>query len=451
MSYSKTGAKPFEYASKASHHHIINDPSVVAALSQLYVPDKTTESDLKSILVPFEPETTAIEHVIAIDGGYTEAPLRDGYPSAILTFFQFGALHFRIADLKSLEHSQHISPEAMRKLKQISRIKFPLATQSARRKDCSSILDSVRKSIFEFFAQQKTGQSTSLLDTLAWFVFRRYKHHARTTEDRKWLVSSSPYRKSDDVNGQVLFEESSMQNYSFICPSTGKVLYLTDVFRLHERIEEEAGASGIAAYVAGVVEHAILLHMIRFLLETDPSYLSRVLFIMDRPTGFFGVTASLRTLMLELNNWLFDNYSFYLAGLEKSGAFVEHAAAVRDQLPAGSLLLLDDSYIYNHISPGEENPSRPYAVTSNYGQKVIFRTREGQMYVVSLPVRSVKKAPSVADIPNLHAVLTHVEQLRCDMYENALLPIALANKLVSLSAHPSSQILKAFARSTVAA
>jgi hypothetical protein len=155
-------------------------------------------------------------------------------------------------------------------------------------------------------------------------------------------------------------------------------------------------------------------------------------------------------LMLELNNWLFDSHDLYLAGLEKSGAFVEHAAAVQDLIPPGSILLLDDEYIYRHISPGDENPTRAYAATSYYGHKVIFRSRQGQMYVVSLPVRDLKKKPLVADIPNLQVVLTHVEQLHCDMFENALLPVALANKLVSLSAHPSSQILRAFAKSSIA-
>jgi hypothetical protein len=46
---------------------------------------------------------------------------------------------------------------------------------------------------------------------------------------------------------------------------------------------------------------------------------------------------------------------------------------------------------------------------------------------------------------NLQAILTNVEKLRCDMYDNALLPVALANKLVSLSDHPSSKILQKFA------
>ncbi len=56
-----------------------------------------------------------------------------------------------------------------------------------------------------------------------------------------------------------------------------------------------------------------------------------------------------------------------------------------------------------------------------------------------------------ADLPNLQIVLTHVEQLHCDMFESALLPVALTNKLVSLLANPSSQILRAFAKSSVSA
>ncbi len=38
-----------------------------------------------------------------------------------------------------------------------------------------------------------------------------------------------------------------------------------------------------------------------------------------------------------------------------------------------------------------------------------------------------------------------IEKLRCDMYDNALVPVALANKLVSLANHPSSRILQKFA------
>ncbi|MBB4515710.1 DNA double-strand break repair nuclease NurA [Paraburkholderia fungorum] len=445
MSYSSSGPKPYERASKSSHHHLINDVTVSEALKALYVPPRGDTSEVKKYLIEFEPIASPIQHVVAIDGGYTEVPIREGFPSAAIHFFQFGALHFRIEDLVKLEHSQHVAPEDMQKLKNIDRLKLPLATAGARRKDCASLKESVRKTLYEFFAGENLGEDVSLLDTLAWFVFRRYKS-ARTPQDQKWEVSSSPF----DVPGTVLFQEADMSSgYTFQCPETGGTLYLTDAFRLHERIEEETGAAGVAGYIAGVVEHLVLIHVIRNLLKKNAAALKQVLFIMDRPTGWFGVTAPMHKLMLELNNWLFDNHNFFAAGLEKSGAFVEHATQIREHIPAGSILILNDAYIYKYISPGEENTSRAYAETSYYGHKVIFRSRQGQMYVVSMPVRGLKKMPSATDIPNLNLVLTHIEQLHCDMYENALLPVALANKLVSLSAHPSSQILKAFAKSTV--
>ena len=289
------------------------------------------------------------------------------------------------------------------------------------------------------------GEEGSLLDTLAWFVFRRYKH-SQTTQDTLWEVGSHPL----GLDGKVQFNADAMsKTFTFTCPTTQQELLLTDVFRLHERVEEETGAAGVAGYIAGVVEHLVLLHVIKNLVKKNPAALKQVLFIMDRPTGWFGVTAPMHKLMLELNNWLFEHHNIFIAGLEKSGAFVEHAAAIQTTMPVGSILVLSDDYIYRHISPGEQDPVRAYAATSYYGHKVIFRSRQGQMYVVSLPVKVLKKSPAVEDLPNLHAILTHVEQLHCDMFENALLPVALANKLVSLSAHPSSQILKAFAKSTV--
>ncbi|KGS55552.1 nurA domain protein [Burkholderia pseudomallei MSHR5613] len=335
----------------------------------------------------------------------------------------------------------------MQRLRNIERLKFALATRGARRADTASLSDSVRYSLFEFLGRNTLGEDQSLLSTLAWFLFRRYKH-VRTEDDCKWVLSSNPHGEAGEV---ILLEAEMSKHFKFTCAKTGKEILLSDVFRLHERIEEESGAAGVVGYLAGLVEHLVLLHIVRHLLKKNAAAMKQVLFIMDRPTGWFGVTAPMHKLMLELNSWLFANHNFFLAGLEKSGAFVEHAAQIRDTMPSGSILLLNDEYIYKYISPGEEDANRPYASTSYYGTKVIFKTTQGSMYVVSLPVAFRSKMPKQDDIPNLQEVLTHVEQLHCDMYENALLPVALANKLVSLSAHPSSQILKAFAKSSVGA
>jgi hypothetical protein len=52
-------------------------------------------------------------------------------------------------------------------------------------------------------------------------------------------------------------------------------------------------------------------------------------------------------------------------------------------------------------------------------------------------------------VQEIAEVLHVLDLLGCAMYENAVLPVALANKLVSLSDYPSTRILTAFAKNIV--
>jgi hypothetical protein len=210
-------------------------------------------------------------------------------------------------------------------------------------------------------------------------------------------------------------------------------------------IDEETGAAGILGYLVNVIEHIIIIHLIRQLFYTQPDILGKILFIKDGPTGFFGQTANLHKPMRDLTNWLLTKQNILLTGLEKSGAFVDHAHEIQKTLKPGEALILTDGYIYRYIQPGVGDPTCPYAFTTNYGHKVIFKTRNGQMHVVSIPTKELKKTPIENDLPNLQLILANVEALHCDMYDSALFPVALVNKLVSLSAHPSQRILQKFA------
>src|SRR5690348_6954492 len=117
MGYSTQGRRPFEAASKSSHHHIINDPAVQALVKRLHVKPRAQKSKLADITVPIVvPAENPVEHIIAIDGGYTEAVLEKEFPSRLLHFLQFGALWFRREDLAALEKQEFISPEDMAKL-----------------------------------------------------------------------------------------------------------------------------------------------------------------------------------------------------------------------------------------------------------------------------------------------------------------------------------------------
>lgn len=449
MGYSSSdGKRPFELASKSSHHHIINDPEVQALLEGLAKPPAPEEIPLDDIATTISTlQENPVQAIVAVDGGYAETSITKDYPSRLIHFLQFGALAFRRQDLEMLEASEFILPEDMSRLKAIHRLKMALPTRNVCLKTSATMQDSVLHTIYSFFKTNTLGEKDSLLDTLAWLVFRRYKGEDRTEADRSWDLATNP--RSPQGNRVVLTELAMRPDYTFPCPVTGESIYLTDVFRLHEAIDEERGATGILGYLVNVIEHLVIVHLIRHILRTQPAVLRSVLFIKDGPTGFFGQTARMYALMSELVNWLYAHHSLLLAGIEKSGAFVDHAHEIRTRLKPGTVVVLTNEYIYRYILPPPSDPSRPYGCTTNYGHKVIYKSRLGHMYVISLPVSELKVSPTTADIPQLDVVLGNVEALRCDLYDSALFPVALVNKLVSLSAHPSQQILQRFAIGTV--
>jgi hypothetical protein len=281
-----------------------------------------------------------------------------------------------------------------------------------------------------------------LIDTLRWFLFQEY-----ATPEPTWGLASCPLCAARDI---PLNRANLTRDHTCRCSACGGELFRTDVFRLHEVIDDELGAGEILGYMTTTIEQFILVHLIRLLLKTKPALLHQILFIKDGPLAFFGQTANMHKPMRTLVSFLFQRHNLYLAGLEKSGPFVEHADEIRDLLTPSSVLLLDDPYIYRYVLPAKGESKHPYGSSTYYSQKLIFKTPGSQVYVVSLPTAEPLARPTEGDIRNLQIVLTNVEKLRCDMYDNALVPVALVNKLVSLANHPSSRILQKFAKDSVA-
>ena len=438
MAYaSKYGRLPTEYASKSAHSQVVNDPLVRAFLEKCSLPKRADEvsfSDHREL--PFEPVSdNPIRHVIAIDGGYDEVMVRSEFPSSTMCFFQFGALIFSVEDLEDLEEQPFIDPDDMTKLKRIQRLKLVLPIRNITLGDESTLTDSVRLAVHDFFRQKVDDER--LADTLRWFVFQEYGPKVS-----EWNLASCPICDARNVRLQ---RSQMTANHTFTCDSCGGEVYLTDVFRLHEAVDDELGAGGILGYVTTTLEQIILVHLIRLILKTKPAMLGQILFIKDGPLAFFGQTANMHRPMRELVKHLLDHNDLYLAGLEKSGSFVEHADEIIGKLDPGTVLILDNDYIYRYVLPGKADPANPYGRTTYYSNKLIFKTRRGRVYVVSLPTRQSLAYPTEDDLENLSEILTNIEKLRCDMYDNALVPVALANKLVSLANHPSSRILQKFA------
>jgi hypothetical protein len=438
---SRRGRRPNEYASKSAHGHVINDPAVQDFLAHCSLPKRAEEVNLSEhTRAPFEPVCdNPIQYVIAVDGGYSEVAVRKEFPSATICFFQFGALVFSVEDLEQLDDQPFIDPDDIAKLKRIQRLKLMLPVRNVALKSAGTLTQSVRKAVYDFFC--RAMDDGKIIESLRWFLFEEYAGGVPS-----WTLASCPVCGGRSIPLQL---SSMARDHTFACPACGGHIYLTDVFRLHEVVDDELGAGEILGYLTTTIEQMILVHLIRTILRTKPALMDHVLFIKDGPLAFFGQTANMHQPMRALVKFLFEHHELYMAGLEKSGAFVEHADEIEGLLEDGSVLILDDDYIYRYILPSKGRPANPYGSSTYYSNKLILKTASGAMYVVTVPTSESNPHPAEPDLRNLRAILTNIEKLRCDMYDNSLIPVALVNKLVSLANHPSTRILQKFAVETL--
>lgn len=426
-----------EYASRSAHSHVINDTMVQEFLNQCDLPKLAPDVNFDDHQrLSYQPVAeNPIKYIIATDGGYTTVPVRSEFPSATICFFQFGALIFGVEDLEKLDNQPFINPEDIAKLKQIQRLKLTLPLQNVTLKNETTLTHSVRRAVYDFFLQELDGDR--LIDTLFWFIFEMYRGGVS-----QWILATCPHCGQ----AKIKLERAEMtKHHTFSCSECKGEILLTDVFRLHEAIDDDLGAGGIPGYVTTTIEQIIIIHLIRLVLKTKPTLLEEILFIKDGPLAFFGQTANMHKPMRTLVRYLHKKHNLYLAGLEKSGPFVEHADEIAVTLDGSTALIIDNEYIYRYILPGKADPENPYGRTTYYSNKLILKTKDGYMYVVSIPTTRVLAKPAEKDFKNLYEILTNIEKLRCDMYDSALIPVALVNKLVSLANHPSSKILQKFA------
>jgi hypothetical protein len=202
----------------------------------------------------------------------------------------------------------------------------------------------------------------------------------------------------------------------------------------------------------------VLVHVIKSLWEIKPQTLSEILFIKDGPLAFFGTVSPLSKPMRELASFLATRPEtngtpsplLNVVGLEKSGPFVEHAIQIEDRLEPNTALLLSTDYVYRYIIPGDPMSQDPYGKNTYWGGKLIYKASDHSLYVATVPTNGFNPTPDFGDFPNLAQILSVVGKLRCSMYDNALIPIALVNKLVSLSDFPSARILETFAKDKLA-
>lgn len=462
MSYTSRSNKPNEYANKSNHSHIIKDRDINDFLNQCVLPERNIDENILKSESLFEievPKKNPIKFVIAIDGGYSLVEVQKNYPSSTIAFFQFGAFILNIEDWKSLDDQPFISPEEMAVFNDLQRIKLVVPTKLIILKDEESFTKSFRKNLYNFFRKDTGG--LALMDTLYWLIFEGYNGKGQNAQN---YVIQNPNNKGVQPESVSLKKSEMKSDYTFNID--GETVYLTDIFRFHEKIDDELGAEGILGNLATLIEQIILVAYIKQIMQKKPLALKEILFIKDGSLAFYDVTARLHQPMRKLMKYLFQNHSLNLVGLEKSGPFTDHALSISHEsvsngkmnsiLPRNKFLLVSNDYIYKYITPGDSQKSI-YGRTTHYSGKVIFKSLSGDTFVACIPLDAVEPSeyetvvrnPVKSNFINIDTILYNLSQLKCEMYDNAIVPITLANKLVSLADHPSKSILEKFAKDSI--
>src|SRR5205085_795920 len=117
----------------------------------------------------------------------------------------------------------------MAKLKQIQRLKFTLPVRNVSLKSESTFTNSVRRAIYEFF--RKKLDEGELIDTLRWFIFQEYDKPLP-----EWTLASCPSCERTHI---PLCIGKMTKEYTVSCAYCGEEIFLTDVFRLHEAVDDE--------------------------------------------------------------------------------------------------------------------------------------------------------------------------------------------------------------------
>ncbi|MFH8517500.1 hypothetical protein ACH4CE_20860 [Streptomyces gelaticus] len=243
------------------------------------------------------------------------------------------------------------------------------------------------------------------------------------------------------------------------CPACGGALYLADALRTHEEYNVEGSNFTPMGRVMSVAERLMTLCYLNFFADSAPDVLRHTLFVTDGPLALHGPLAPLKRRFVEhlgdLASWCEgrDLVAPLMVGIEKSGAFVEHAEQISDWIPVGHVMRLTNDYI-NRISGRSAN--NQYGVDEFYGRRFIYRTQAGDPLVITIPAASglspydgSSGVEGWSAYPTLRLICEVLDSLRTRMYQHAVIPVALAHSAAALPLGVGRSVLTMMAQQNI--
>ena len=226
-----------------------------------------------------EPTRPLPRFILAIDGSYSEVPVRNGYPGAKVGYCTVASVLIDLDLVSHLDRSRPIDPVQFRETEKATAIDAALPGSNVVTRRQTSSRASFREELFDRFAEIIVDEDDrlSLLDTFEDLLLRK----PTTRQER------CPYSDSDGCT-----ETLNISKGSTSCPGCGHLIFSTDSLRIHERFNE-LGTNGEAfGLVMQVWERLLLVHLLRCFEQRDLlKHTSKLAFFLDGPLAVFGPPA----------------------------------------------------------------------------------------------------------------------------------------------------------------
>lgn len=449
-------------AGKGGHSDFVRNPDVQAFLAECDYMRPPSDSEAESMAATFVKAPGGSpprlpDYVVASDASKSDTPINDKLPSTQIGFIKVSHVLIEMskyADLVDLK-TRFVDPFKAADLhRNAAPITYTLPGSNIRFQNSKSVKDGFRRAVFKQLSADKANGGSSqliLAETLL-----------TLNEGSINLLVCSSCGEAGDFK----FDANVLQR---TCPICGEPVFLTDWLRLHEDISDFGNNTSAMTRMMNAVEHLLLAGLVNQVFRTDARALAKMAFVMDGPLAIFGQPAKLHARIMSLFYRINERLRelklepLLVIGLQKTGEVMDHANLLNKFLPSGVIRVLDDDYRNKYIK-GSDSPAANFGNETYYGQDFLFKTEKGRIFNFAVPYPFMnkerttdQKAFSVvkADMANYGSLIERacdlIRHFELDLYDSAIVPVALAHRHASISIVPGGKVLDIITKTGLAA
>jgi hypothetical protein len=444
----------FELAHPLGHVPTVNNQLVQRRLEQYRLPARDTGNaahakTVRELLVPVDTLPGAernVRYLMAVDGSDHEEEIDSKFPSSRSLFLQIAGILIDLQELRVTRHG-YPDPAAIADAQDAAVFAGFLPGSNLPSRDGEEPVRAFRRELHTLL-KETTVNGLSLLTAFQGL------NDLRTQES----LSADKQVVCPNDGCEQTIEDVAIDIDGASCPGCGRPLWLTDLLRMHDEFNPWGENRSVAGRVRNVLEHMTLAALASGVLKKTPAAFDNVAFIADGPLAIFGSPARMRLpLMLFWQRTINKARTMGLEaplvmGIEKSGEFIDHARDLDELIEPGHVMHLTTQYIGEHIRRGREN----YGVGTYFGRKFVYRTTDERLIVFTIPPLALDahgqapygpggEALTLDAYPTLGATCRLLDVIGTRLYEDAVIPLALAHRWAAYPLRTASSVLRIYA------